>query len=116
MPIYVYRPDDGSDEEIERFFHANPPEKVAHEGRLWSRSPITRMAVVGLKPAPEMGDSVLRGYYEQECVKGSRFRTRLPADTIKRVWRDDRTTADERAADAGDEGARLRLSKTKVPA
>jgi len=87
MPIYVYK---HGDDEIERFFHRDAPESVRHDGEIYVRSHFARVALVGLKPEPSMGDEILRGYREQEILKGSRFHSKLDAETIKSVWKNDR--------------------------
>ena len=117
MPIYTYQPENADDgtEPVERMYAYPPPEKLRIDGVWYARSAVEPIAVVGLKPQPAQGDEVLRGYYDQECALGSRFRTRLPTETIKRAWKDDQLSPLEKAADEGCAEASRKLLET-VPA
>lgn len=93
MPLYIYQSEDG--QEVERFFHRDPPTYIRHEGQTLKRTEVTRFAAPSL-PEPTQGDSMLEGYHAQECDKGSRFRSRFSAETIKRAWANDVETPADR--------------------
>lgn len=95
MPLYVYTADDASGEELERFYHRDPPSYIKQDGRTFRRSEITRFSTPSV-PEPMQGDAMLKGYHDQECAHGSRFRSRFDAETIKRAWRDDHETPADR--------------------
>lgn len=101
MPIYVYKPEnpaEDGDVEVERLFHGTPPERIRANGVWLVRTPVTRPALVGLKPPPSQGDEMLRGYHARECDLGSRFRSRFSAEMIRRTWENDTLTPEDTAS------------------
>lgn len=93
MPLFIYQSKEG--QEVERFFHRDPPAYVRHEGHTYRRTSITRFSAP-TQPEPTQGDAMLKGYHDQECALGSRFRSRFSAETIKRAWQNDTETPADR--------------------
>ena len=102
MPIYVYVPEDAGAEEgaeVERFYHADPPDTIFVNGAPHVRTSVVRISVATGSCKRSQGEEVLAGYHAQECAMGSRFRSRYSADQIRDAWKDDQLSAIEKADD-----------------
>ena len=88
MPIYVYKGRDGVEREV--FLHGQtPPQIKVIDGEPCKRVEIAPFAFVGVAAKPTMGAEVMRGYREQEILRGSRFHSKLHHETVKRAWAND---------------------------
>lgn len=110
MPIYTYQSEEEPGKTIERIFPHPPPAKIKDHGQWFGRAAVEPIAIVGLGNPINQGDQILKGYHDQECRLGSRFRSRFDADTIKEAWRNDSLTEAEQAADNGNEEASQRMA------
>jgi hypothetical protein len=48
------------------------------------------VSISGVAEAPSQAGEVLRGYRRAEEKNGSRFKSEFPAETIKKVWKNDK--------------------------
>jgi hypothetical protein len=87
MPLFDYIGPDGKVREI--LDPVGPPQIVDEWGVVWHRSEVQSFALGGFKKPESQGDQVLKGYHEQECLRGSRFHTIHHPETIKRAWKND---------------------------
>ena len=88
MPLYEYEAKDGTRREV---LLPSPAPIMNWDGKKFRRVEVVPFALAGFKSLPSMGDEVLRGYHDREIIQGSRFRSRLPAERIKRTWADETT-------------------------
>ncbi len=83
MPLYVYENDNGvkveelrlsKDKDMcpEGYKRVDAPQPVAFTGRAQSPN--------------NMKDGVLRGYYDQECKYGSKWKSEFSKKQIKKAW------------------------------
>lgn len=86
MPLYEYETPDGRTVEV---LLSTPTPHITHDGQVCKRRAVQSFAVAGVAPIPTLGSQVLRGYYNEECRNGARFHSKLPAETVKRAWRND---------------------------
>lgn len=91
MPLFDYVGPNGEVREI--LDPVGPPQIVDERGVVWSRSSVQAFSLTGFRHAETQGEAILRGYHEQECIRGSRFHTIHHPETIKRAWKDDRMPA-----------------------
>jgi hypothetical protein len=83
MPLYVYENDEG--ERIEEL-RLSKDKDVCPEGykRVNVPQPI---AFTGIASNPaSMKDGVLKGYYDQECKHGSKWKSEFSKKQIKQAW------------------------------
>lgn len=50
------------------------------------KAPVQSFAVTGTRSLPDMSTQVKAGYYKMELQEGSRFRSRLTKNKIKKAW------------------------------
>ena len=83
MPNYTFTNDKGES----RDFMAKCTETVLiADGEKWKRDEVQSIQVAGAARGMDSREEVKRGYYREECVKGSRFKSRFPKSRIKRIW------------------------------
>lgn len=72
-------------ERIERLVHGQVRELTVR-GRRYHRAPVQAFSVHRGLGQPDQKDEVFRGYYREELLKGSRFRSKYTKAQIKRAW------------------------------
>jgi hypothetical protein len=86
MPLFIFTNKRGDRREV---LLPQAEDHILADGQVWTREKVASFAFTGQASAPTMGTEVLRGYREQEIIMGSRFRSRMPAETVKKVWAND---------------------------
>ena len=91
MPLYEYISEDGKTK-IEVSRPVKDRDKPIRFLRL--KTVPEKVRVIGINSTVErhqnQGHDVLRGYYNQECKLGSRFKSEFSAETIKNAWMHDK--------------------------
>lgn len=80
MPIREYENEDG--EIVEILHGAQEPSIPAG----WRKVISSGSFSTGSVREESMGDKMKKGYYKAECDKGSRFKSRFSASSIKKAW------------------------------
>jgi len=93
MPLYDYRSRDDhlvvtllrsvDDRNLPVWYGGQPLERVTVPDR------IGVIVGSGRTELPRQGESVLRGYHEEECKHGSRFRSEFTPKQIREAWEND---------------------------
>ena len=95
MPLYLFDGPDG--ETIEERVSGTPADIITIAGKVFRRRLVQPFSITGLRPAPSLGDQILRGYKMEELRNASQWRPRLPAAEIKNAWKDDKTEVSDAA-------------------
>ena len=74
-----------SGERIERLVDGHVRE-VTERGRRYHRAPVQSFSVHRGLGQVDQRDEVFRGYYREECLNGSRFRSKYSKGEIKKAW------------------------------
>ena len=71
-------------ERVERLTRHDTP-AIEVRGRLYHRAPVQSFAVQTRREADQK-ERIFAGYYREECLKGSAFRSKFSKARIKRIW------------------------------
>jgi len=67
------------------------------DGKDYEPAPVQSFRVLRGGGQSPMAREVLKGYRDAEVREGSRFRSRRPAEVIRRAWEGDKETSDDAA-------------------